>query len=133
MAELLIVKDDLSEQGWADGAVLVKDESTGDHYVVSTVQLPWQNDPETLVYRSDAEGSTPTNINEAFVVAGDLNMTREEALADLSARIDEGRLLTDEEAEVEGQRLIDADFTAFMEWAVKGGVLPEDEEAVSNA
>lgn len=132
MAELLIVKDDLSEQGWADGAVLVKDESTGDHYVVSTVQLPWQSGPETLVYRSDAEGSTPTNINEAFV-AGDLNMTREEAFADLSARIDEGRLFTDEEAEVKGQELIDTDFSEFMEWAVRGGLDVEDEEAVSNA
>lgn len=115
MAELLIVKDDLTEQGWVEGAVLVKDETTGQHYVLSTAQMPWAEIPETLVYTSDAEGSA-ASIGDAFV-AGASGMTRDDAMADLNARIDTGSLLTVEEAVTQADREDAEDFGKFLEWA----------------
>jgi hypothetical protein len=91
MADLLTVKDDLTEEGWNGGA-LVRDEATGDHYVVSTIQLPWaEGVTETLVYPSDPTAD-PSRVTDVFV-AGGRGMDREDALADLSARLDDDRLL----------------------------------------
>lgn len=120
MAELLTVKDDLTEQGWRSGAVLVKDEGTGEHYVVSTINVPWNDRPETLVYVSDENGDVPDHHAH---VAGGFGQSQEDAFADLSARIDEGRLLTPDEAEDVAEREMEADYERFIEWLSGGGDL----------
>ena len=61
MANLTTVREGLADQGWNNpNVVLVKDEDTGQHYAVSTldsVTAPWMTDQETLVFPTDAEGT----------------------------------------------------------------------------
>lgn len=103
MAELLTIGP---ASAVADG-VLVKDEATGEHYIVSTANR-WSGESETIVFAAAADGEY-----EDRVVAGGTGMTREDALADLSARIDEGRLWTDEE-NAEFQRRDEEEFFAAL-------------------
>lgn len=123
MAELLTIRDtEEGVEGWADGAALVKDETSGQHYVVSTVQMPWQDKPETLVYETDAAGSVGSVIagNGPHFRAGGQGMDHEDGMADLSARIDEGKLFTDEESSALAQEWNEADYADFLKWAAQG-------------
>lgn len=90
MAELLTVQDSVAS---VHDGILVKDETTGDHYIVSTATPPWTGQSETLVFPADAEGG----ITDFVQVAGGKGMSREDALADLSARLDEGKLQAKED------------------------------------
>lgn len=128
MANLTTVKEGLSEQGWVNpNVVLVRDEGTGQHYVVSTLDsatVPWKDQPETLVFPTDAEGSVPGTA-EAFV-AGDDGMTREQALADLNTRLDNGTLYSEDEAEAIAEAATERDFEKFL-----ATVMPQEVDATS--
>lgn len=119
MAELLTVKDNLDEQGWL-GAILVKDSATDQHYIVTTVQTPWSDKPETLVFESDSVGSYASTADT--FVAGGYGLDREESLADLSARLDDGVLLTPEEARAQAEREVEEDFARFQDWLAENGL-----------
>jgi len=113
MAELLIVNDDVTDQGWhGGGAVLVRDEQTGRHYVASTAQMPWQDEPETVIYEvTDPSGNAESVTSDIFV-AGGPGMNIEAAIADLSDRLDRDDLL--DESSV-GDALA-ADYDAFLRY-----------------
>lgn len=130
MADLTTVKEDLTDVGWLNNnAVLVRDEATGEHYAVSTLSEPWMAEPETLAFPTDAEGSV-AGTAEQFV-AGGPGMDRDAALADLNARLDEGRLLTMAEAEEIAQAATEADFEAFLKFVLSGS--DEAEAVLANA
>jgi hypothetical protein len=65
--------------GFQGEAVLVEHDAR--HYVVSSVVA--YSGPETLVFKSDADG----NVTEWGKVAGGRGMSREEAIADLAASV----------------------------------------------
>lgn len=114
MAELTMLNENVD--GWQDAALVV-DEATGQHYLVATAELPWKPGVyQTDVYQADASGETS---DFAFVANG---VMRDDALADLSARLDEGRLLTVAEAGKIAQDMIQDDFEAFASWVA--GVEP---------
>jgi hypothetical protein len=111
MAELTMLNENVD--GWQDAALVV-DEGTGQHYLVATCELPWKPGVyDTSVYPADASGDTGDN--DVFVANG---VMRDDALADLSARLDEGRLLTKAEAEDIAKHYIEDDFGAFQAWVL---------------
>lgn len=57
MTNLVKVDRDLSDKGWRGEAVLIKDEDTGNHYVVSRTTTFDRGD-ETMVFASDENGVT---------------------------------------------------------------------------
>ena len=80
MAEVEFVKE-LS--GFQGRACLVK--AGGEFFAVSSVNAMFTG-PETLVFRADENGEVASFMD----VAGGRGLTREEAMADLGERIDEG-------------------------------------------
>lgn len=123
MADLLTVKDDLTDAGWR-GATLVKNEADGQHYVITSIELPWaDNATETLVYEAKDENANPAEVPIHFV-AGGRGMDHEDALADLSARIDDERLLTPEQAHEIAKAQDEGEFEAMLGWLVSQGAQP---------
>lgn len=119
MAELLTVREGLDE--WNGDSVLLKDEETGQHYVVSTVTMPWQEEPgESFVYETDEHGHTDW-WGHAHQVAGGAKMTAAEARFDLERRLDSGTLLSFEEAEAQSSEFADEDYDLFVQWVLDGG------------
>jgi hypothetical protein len=126
MAELVTIRDvEEGVEGWADGAALVKDETTGKHYVVTTVQMPWMDKPETLAYETDPVGSPFSAFNEGdpHFRAGGQGMSNEDGMADLSARIDEGKLFSDEEASALAKEWHEADYDQFLKWVAESATV----------
>lgn len=121
MAELTVVKGNLVEQGWRN-AVLVRDEATGKHYAVSTsTEAPWAPDfRETLVFDADENGSVES-IDPVHHIAGGRDMDQDEAMADLSARLDDNVLITPEQAEEYGHLKFDEQGQDFITWLTAGG------------
>lgn len=110
MAELTMLRENVD--GWQDAALVV-DEATGQHYLVATAELPWKLGVyQTDVYPCDPSGESS---DLAFVATG---VMRDDALADLSARLDEGKLLTIDEAQKIAQDVIQDDFEAFAAWVM---------------
>jgi hypothetical protein len=116
MTDLLTVQEGV--EGWHGATVLVKDEATGDHYVISTVKMPWQDEPgESLVYPTDEHGNGLTWDH----VAGDLGYSAEDARLDLATRIAEGTLLSSTEADEHSREMAERDYDQFVAWVNDGG------------
>lgn len=123
MTNVTVVKQTVD--GWKD-AVLAHDTDTDSYFVVSTAAPAWAPDKiETLAYRTDSEGSVESAMRMGSVeefggapvwVAGGRGMDRDEALADLSARLQDDVLLTVEQVTAANEARIDEDQEAFHEW-----------------
>lgn len=128
MANLTTVKETV--EGWKN-AVLVKDESTGRHFVVTTAAPDWAPEKyETLAYESDAQGSPESVIDHhhesddfaaPLWVAGGRGMDRDEAMADLSARLDDNVLLTTDEVIAANRARFEEDQQDFVDWLFTAG------------
>lgn len=118
MAELTIVKTEDELPTWRN-AVLVKDQDTGALYVVTSFDMPWKGDlVETLVYPTDTEDADPVSTTINFVAGGE-GMDRDDALADLSARIDDDALLTVAESAEIAQRQVSEHFEDIVKYLME--------------
>jgi hypothetical protein len=99
--------------------ILMLDEDTGQHYRLVVVRCSWHLRPYTRVYATDESGGMHSVEGMAegtprMVTGGWMDMTA--AVADLTQRLIDGNVFTEQESKDMDESLIDADLEAFSRY-----------------
>jgi hypothetical protein len=99
--------------------LLVLDEDTGQHYRLVVVRCSWHPRPYTRVYATDESGDMQsvegmTEGTPRMVTGGWMDMTA--AMADLTQRLMDGTVFSQQESDEMDQRLVEADLDGFLRY-----------------
>jgi hypothetical protein len=99
--------------------LLVLDEDTGQHYRLVVVRCSWHPRPYTRVYATDESGDMQsvegmTEGTPRMVTGGWMDMSA--AMADLTQRLMDGTVFSQQESDEMDQRLVEADLDGFLRY-----------------
>jgi hypothetical protein len=98
---------------------LMLDQDTGQHYRLVVVRCSWHPRPYTRVYATDESGDMQsvegmTEGTPRMVTGGWMDMTA--AMADLTQRLMDGTVFSQQESDEMDQRLVEADLDGFLRY-----------------